>query len=182
MTLIDDFERAHLREFAECGNLALPKKTWRTPDGRWWTPQAVLKGWRPRLSDQWACLALHYWVVKGQVSTQHVELPNPLGWHAPDDPAWAYIEQRYGSIDPLAYPFGRADLACPHESDEAALMVEFGSCAPVKFVLNLGHSFAPIANTHWMIVPYGCNYAFAFVPKSQLFTHDQTQPSETEIH
>jgi len=177
--LIDTFEHARLREFAEYESITLPKKTWQTPDHCWWTPQSVLKGWGSRISDHWAWITLHCWIVEKRVTVMHVELPSPLRRHTPDDPAWAFIDWQYGpgEVEPLAYPIGLADLACQNNRDEPLLMIEFGTCAPVKFILNLGHAFCDIQSTHWMIVPYGCAYAFVFIPEAQLFTHEHPAPT-----
>jgi hypothetical protein len=160
MGLIDTIERTNLQELAAYADVPLPKRTWRTPDRRWWTPQMVLSGWRKRISDHWAWLALHTWVVEGQVVVRHLELPTPLNKHSASDPAWAFIDQHYGPGEstPLTHPAGQADLACRG----GKIIVEFGTCAPVRFVLNLGCS----ANVHWMLVPYGCDYAFVFVPQT----------------
>jgi hypothetical protein len=166
-SMLDAFERARLREFAEYEAVTLPKKTWRTPNGQWWTPQSVLKGWRPRISDHWAWVTLHAWIVWDKVTVAHVELPEPLVAHRPEDEAWAFIDYVFGpgELEPLAHPVGRADLYCDGEEGQAPLMVEFGTCAPVKFLLNLGHNYL----THWMLVPYSCPYAFVFVAAESLF-------------
>jgi hypothetical protein len=188
MSLIETFEHSHLREFAEYESVALPEKTWRTPDHRWWTPQSVLKGWGSRISDHWAWITLHCWIVEKRVMVMHVELPGPLGCHMPDDPTWAFVDRRYGpgETEPLAHPIGRADLACYDDRDKILLMIEFGTCAPAKFILNLGHSCCPVGNshplylvegTHWMIVPYGCAYAFVFIAAEQLFARKRPAPT-----
>lgn len=172
---LDIFERARLREFADYEAITLPKQTWQTPDRQWWTPQTVLKGWRPRISDHWAWVTLHAWVVADEVTVMHVELPEPLVNHQPTDEAWSFIDYVFGpgEMEPLAYPIGRADLFCDGDETQAPLMVEFGTCAPVKFVLNLGHNWC----THWMLVPYGCPYAFVFVATSGLL--EPAKPVET---
>lgn len=156
--IIDAFEQEHATRLAKFAKSLLPKSSWRTPD-RSWTPQDVLRGFHPRVSDRWAWLLLHYWIVNGDVEVLHTALPAPLWRHDPVDPAWTFIEQTFGpgELEPVV-PLGRADLACAVENGR--LVVEFGTCFPAKFVLN----FATTArSTHAMIVPHGCSYAFTFV-------------------
>lgn len=148
---LDTFERQNLPHLLTYEAVALPKRTWRTPSREWWTPQAVLTGWRSRVSDHWAWLTLHAWVVEDRVDVAHVELPRPLQQHDPSDAAWAYVDAAFGPGE----RDGRADLSCD------GLLVEFGACAPARFVLGLGGG----GEEHWMIVPYGCEYGFVFVPK-----------------
>jgi len=169
MSLMEDFERSHLRTFAEYEDIPLPKRTWRTPDGQWWTPQSILEGWQRRISDHWAWLTLHCWIVQDDVDVTHVELPAPLRRHEPIDPAWTYVDQLYGPgiREADAHPLGRADLLFPGEGGEPSLMVEFGTCAPAKFTINLGSSST---YTHWMSVPYGCEYGFVFTARRALLT------------
>jgi hypothetical protein len=166
MTLIDTFERAHRRELASYGQLPFPSQTLVTPDNQTWTPQSVLRGWRGgRISDRWAWAVLHAWVIRDEVTVDHLELPTKLVNHDPKDKAWSFIEGLFGpSIEePLAHPIGRADLACGKHG-ESTLMIEFGTCTPAKFVINLGCS----PSTHWMLVPYDSLYAFVFCPRRQL--------------
>lgn len=162
MTLLDQFEQTHAGTFARFATFLLPSSSWRTPDGRNWVPQDVLRAWgSARVSDRWAFVMLHTWIVQKRVTVEHAELPAPLRWHDETDPAWAAIVREYGPgvTEPFA-TFGRADLACEgKDGTEPLLMVEFGTCAPAKFVLNLGLS---TPSTHWMIVSYGAPYAFVF--------------------
>lgn len=160
MGLIEAFERGHINAFAEVAKTVLPKVSWCTPDKTRWTPQKILHAWGPgRMSDHWAYLILHRWVASNKVEVAHVDLPSPLRFHNPTDEAWRYIEKTYGGGEDSREPealIGRADLAC---AGTPTLMVEFGTCAPVKFVLNLG-----LSDAHWMLVPYECKYAFVFIP------------------
>jgi len=142
--------------------LPSPRNTWRTPDGKNWAPQDVLIGWEPAPSDHWACLTLHSWIKSDLVEVQHLEVPQPLKRHSPDDPTWAFIASIGNSpstsedLEPDAW-IGRADLAVSFDSGPPVL-VEFGGCSPAKMVLNIGSGYA----RDWMIVPYRCEYAFVF--------------------
>ena len=155
-TYLDNFEHANLRLLADYEEIAQPKRTWRTPDGRWWTPRDILNGWRPRVSDHWACLELHHGIIEDKVHVRHVELPEQLQGHTRHDPAWVYLEHAFGPFqrEPQVL-YGRADLAT--ECANGNLFIEMGTCAPAKFVLNLEH-----VPGDWMLVPYACSYAFVF--------------------
>jgi hypothetical protein len=157
--LIDTYEEKHMATIARALTSPQPKQSWRTPDGRWWTPRSVLQGYHPRISDAWAWLLIHYWVVSEELKVLHFDLPSPLYRHSTDEPAWTAIEAEFGpgELEPEAV-VGRADAIY-----EGPLFVEFGSCPPIKFALNLMLS----DETHWMIVPYSCKYAFVFVPTSK---------------
>lgn len=143
--------------------VTFPGTTWITPDGRKWAPQDVLIGWQPRLSDRWGCSMLAHWIRSKQVSVSHVDLPQPLAVHRLSDPAWrAVAAMGFGSdesdLEPDAW-LGRADLALYFEEPKlVSTLVEFGTCSPGKFVLNIGSCWV----CDWMIVPYGCPYGFEF--------------------
>jgi hypothetical protein len=166
---LDAFEKAQLHEFIKYTTASLPKRTWQTPDRQWWTPQSTVIGYRERVSDHWAWAILHRWIATQNVRVTHVALPQPLCSHQPTDNAWAYINHEFGpgELGPEAHPIGQADLFCPGDANRRGLMVEFGTCAPAKFVLNLA-----VGGTDAMIVPYGCPYAFVFLaPKRELLVH-----------
>lgn len=180
MSLIEAFERSHLLQFARYEQIPLPKRTWRTPGGRWWTPQEALNGWQSRISDHWSWVTLHYWIVKDEVDVSHVELPTGLQRHSPEDPAWAFIDRTFGPgvREPWTHPLGRADLFCPSPNpDRSGLTVEFGTCTPAKFVINLGWT----SERPWMIVPYDEPFAFVFEAKRQLVQVKRDVPAGRSI-
>ena len=141
-----------------------PGPAWKTPDGHAWTPQEVLVAWGgPRVSDAWACTMLASWVQSGKVTVFHVELPEPLSCHDPNEPAWRFVtELGSDSEREVTVMWGRADLAVEFPDEKGPLFVEFGTCPPGKFVLNLGTT-----GNDQMIVPYGCPYGFIFRPKRE---------------
>lgn len=144
---------------------SFPTAAWKTPDGRSWTPQEVLVAWSGRrISDLWACSLLASWIRTGRVEVFHITLPEPLKAHDPKEPAWSFIEALgHDAEREVNVLFGRADLAINFSNDDkGTLFVEFGTCPPGKFVLNLGQ----MAND-LMIVPYNCPYAFIFRPKRE---------------
>jgi hypothetical protein len=141
-----------------------PEYVWLTPDGQHWAPQDILQGWGgAHISDRWACSTLASWVLQKLVSVKHLELPEPLTRHHPDDPAWKAVAAlgRSTTLEPDSW-FGRADLGVYWDDDDAPnLLVEFGTCFPGKFLLNVGSCY--IAD--WGIVPYQCKYGFVFSVK-----------------
>lgn len=138
----------------------MPLATWKTPDGKIWTPQQVLQGWSRRSSDRWAWQTLHNWVVNDAVIVRHVELP--VEYQRPGDEAWQFIS-KLGNGDFEREPLGlmgRADMVVYFDTDDPGLFVEFGTCTPAKFVFNLGAT-----GEDWMLVPRGpCTYGFVFTP------------------
>lgn len=169
-TLVEHYEVAHARDIAECLSISLPAASWRSPDGVSWTPQSVLCPWQPRTSDHWAWLRLHAWVLCGDVEVRHIELPSPLLIHDRSEAAWRYVRSLGGVVEDgpggPGVTFGRVDLVLCGNDDGDPMLVEFGTCSPLKFVLNLGTSI----DTDWMIVPFHCPFAFVFRATRQLFT------------
>lgn len=171
MSTIEAFELAHKDELLVASRQTLPRASWRTPDGTLWAPQAVLRGWTSRLSDSWAWLRLHAWIAAGDVSVTHIDLPCALRMHSSADPAWRFVAMlgdEPAERLPLA-TFGAADLAIPYDDGKPAMLVELGTCAPVKFVLNLGTT----ERVPHMIVPYGIPYGFVFVADRLLLPTDE---------
>lgn len=164
MMLIDTFEEANAAELIRAAQLPLPKSTWKTPDGKSWAPQDVLRGWGPkRASDRWAFWKLHIAVtVRKTREVKHIELATPLRYHNSSDLAWqqiAALAPHNGPTDPEPDGWlGRADLALDYEDDAAPCLVEFGTCTPAKFTINVD-----LTRNDWMIVPYNCPYAFVFI-------------------
>jgi hypothetical protein len=160
VTDLDHFETANLAALSRAAGEPLPERSWITPEGRAWTPQQVLTGFRCRVSDYWAWHCLHQWVRQKLVEVEHESLPSALMSHSPEDPAWSHIENFLGKgeREPWTHPIGKADFQSTDKGRTTT--VEFGTCAPAKFVLNLGWSRPRFT---WMIVPYGCPYAFTFV-------------------
>jgi len=144
--------------------ITFPGVTWKTPDGRGWKPQEVFIPWgERRLSDPWACSLLAAWVQADRVEVFHLPLPQPLTCHDPREPAWRFVAALGNSSErEINTLFGRADLAIDFPDEKATLFVEFGTCAPGKFVLNLGQML-----NDQMIVPYNCPYAFIFRPRRE---------------
>jgi len=169
MGLLENFERAHLKEFADAesiGPLKVPSV--KTPDGRPWMLNEIVVGWQPRISDHWALTLLHAWIVYKLVKVCHVELPCELrASRNVDDPARAFIESEFGpgEREPCHFLIGRADFCSEGQDDDRPLLVEFGTCAPAKFVINLGMELCD-----HMIVPYNSKYAFVFIPTKQLIS------------
>lgn len=179
MTMLEEFERAHRDWFTIAEAVALPTHTWSTPDRQKWTPQMVLQGHQPRLSDRWAWGQLHHWVIRGDVLVAHVDLPTQLLTHNRKDPVRQYIESAKDGDDELGWDvpgiYGTIDMV--GEMRGYRVYVEFGACAPIKFVLHLGMSppqgpgpggIQRSGLAHHMIVPYGTPYAFVFAPRRQL--------------
>lgn len=160
MSLLESFDRrSDLFSAAEL--VPAPVDTWRTPDGRTWTPQQVLRGWQRSIADHWACVTLHRWIKSGLVDVQHLVMPTPLSAHAADDPAWRFVSTlgRPTSREDLEPDdwLGRADLRIEFDTGEITL-VEFGTCSPAKMVWNIGATL-PLDR---MIVAYNCDFAFIF--------------------
>ena len=136
-----------------------PDFAWTTPDGKRWAPQDVLQGWGGgHISDRWACSTLARWVREKRVVVEHIELPEPLTRHNPEDPAWKVVSALGDSaiLEPDSW-YGRADLGVCN-GGLIDLLVEFGTCFPGKFLLNVGSGFV----CDWGIVPYHCPYGFVF--------------------
>ena len=151
MSLIKSWERGHLQDIADAARTPLPTPHWKTPDGNVWAVPEILQGWGgARPSDRWAWLTLREWLDHGLVVVRYVELPEPLRRHKPEDPAWAFIDKQYGpgDLEPETICLGRADLHCRPRADGPSIMVEFGTCAPLKFTFNVGTN-GP--RTHWML-------------------------------
>lgn len=169
MGLLEDFERSHTRQFIEVEAIPLPKRTLRTSDGADWSIQRIVRGHRERISDRWAWINLHCWIVERLLEVQEVKLPCPLVQHSPSSEAWSYIEREYGPGErEEPQPFvGRSDFCGEGRLDgrggHRALYVEFGNCAPAKFALNVAY-----AGCDHMIVPYHSPYAFVFLPTPRL--------------
>jgi hypothetical protein len=138
-----------------------PEPAWTTPDGKHWAPQDVLVAWGgAHVSDRWACSMLARWVRAKRVLVRHLELPQPLTIHSPEDPTWKYVAS-IGDNTVLEpdIPFGRADLGIYWNDDDGPnLLVEFGTCLPGKFLFNVGSCYV----SDWAIVPYHCPYGFVF--------------------
>jgi hypothetical protein len=157
---LDDFEARSARHIAAFIEMPMPLATWQTPDGKIWTPQQVLQGWSRRSSDHWAWRTLHAWIMKDAVTIRHVELPR--AYQKPGDEAWQFV----GSLGNGTFErephgaMGRGDMLVNYDDDGLGLFVEFGTCAPAKFVFNLGTT-----GNDWMLVPGGkCGYGFVFTP------------------
>lgn len=103
------------------------------------------------------------WVQLDRVEVFHLTLPEPLTSHDPRDPAWEFVAALgKDSEREVTVLFGRADLAVNFSDAKGTLFVEFGTCVPGKFVLNLGQML-----NDQMIVPYNCPFAFIFRPKRE---------------
>lgn len=153
-----------------------PKPCWKTPDGRAWAPQDALRGWRSHATDRWGCSIIAQWIEQKLVEVMHVDLPSPLRYHAPDDPAWRYVAALGVAGEREACnSWGRSDLVVTF-ADGATADVEFGTCSPAKFALNLGNA----ANDQ-IVVPYGCRYAFAFRPAHELLSRFQVMPEVEDV-
>ena len=158
--VLDDFEERSARYIATFIEMPMPLATWKTPDGQIWTPQQVLQGWSRRSSDHWAWRMLHAWIMKGAVTVRHVELP--VEYQRPGDEAWQFISKLGdGTFEREPHGVtGRGDMLVHYDACDQGLFVEFGTCTPAKFVLNLG-----VTGNDWMIVPGGkCGYGFVFSP------------------
>jgi len=157
---LDDFEEHRAQLIAAFIEMPMPLATWKTPNGKIWTPQQVLQGWAPRFSDHWAWRTLHAWIMKDDVAVRHVELP--VAYQQPDDEAWQFVTKLGNGnfeLEPHG-AMGRGDMLVHYDSDELGLFVEFGTCTPAKFVFNLGAT-----GNDWMLVPGGrCSYGFVFTP------------------
>lgn len=169
MGLLESFEESHTEQFLAVEHIKIPSATVKTSDGEPRAIYDIVCGHRIRISDHWAWLLLDYWVGTDKLLVREVPMAFPLLSHDPTDNGWAFIEREYGpghreGPQPL---LGRADFTgrgreLP-DGRHHPLFVEFGNCAPAKFVLNVTHEVAD-----YMIVPYGSKFAFVFLPTEDL--------------
>jgi hypothetical protein len=171
---LDDFEVRSARHIAAFIEMPRPEATWKTPDGKIWTPQQVLQGWSRRSSDHWAWQMLHAWIMRDAVAVHHVDLP--FAYQQPGDKTWQFVSKLgNGTFEHEPHgAMGRGDMLVHYDDDDLGLFVEFGTCTPAKFVFNLG-----MTGNDWMLVPGGqCLYGFVFSPlKPPLLKRSQIEGS-----